>query len=81
MSNLVKIEGYSGLMKDPNNGGVVNVDKRSYEQHKIALMNARNRAKEQSGLKETVETLQQDVNCLKQDINDIKMMLTKLVGK
>jgi hypothetical protein len=81
MSNLVKVEGYSGLMKDPNTGAVVNTDKRSYLEHRAAMLSAKNRAKEQVCLKETVEDLQHDVISLKQDINEIKQLLINLVGK
>ena len=80
MESLVKISGYSNLAKDVKNGGVVNIDKKSYEQHLTAKNMAKLRMQEQVAAKESISNLQQDVETLKEDISSIKEMLKKLIG-
>lgn len=80
MESLVKISGYNNLAKDVKNGGVVNIDKKSYEQHLTAKNMAKLRMQEQVATKESISNLQQDVEKLKEDISSIKDMLTQLIG-
>jgi hypothetical protein len=81
MDTLVKVGGYSGLVKDTKNGGVINVDKKSYEQHQLSKNLARQRMQEHNLTKETVSNIQQEVESIKNDVSMIKEMLMQLTGK
>ena len=81
MAEIVKVEGYGGLAKDLQNGGVINVDKKSYEHHKLAKTIALKNIEEISTTKLTVNSLQTELDSLKQDIGEIKQMLFSLTQK
>jgi hypothetical protein len=81
METLVKVSGYSGLVKDIKNGGVVNIDKKTYEQHQLSKNLAKQRLQEQSLTKETISNIQQEVETIKNDVSMIKEMLMQLTGK
>lgn len=81
MQPLVKVDGYNSLLKDTKNGGVVNVDKKTYEQHLLTKNIAKQKLQEQNVTKETIANLQQDVKSLKDDIFSIKEMLMQLTEK
>lgn len=81
MNTFVKVSGYSGLVKDTKTGGIVNIDKKSYEQHMAAKNIAKQKLLEQNTTKESISSLQQDVETLKEDISSIKEMLMQLTGK
>ena len=81
MDTLVKVSGYGSLVKDLNTGAIVNIDKKSYEQHMIAKNIARQKILEQNATKESISSLQQQVEVLKEDISSIKEMLMQLTGK
>jgi ABC-type transporter lipoprotein component MlaA len=81
MSDLLNVEGFSQYKKDTSAGGVVNVDKRSYDNY-IATRNIlRQRKIEQEATKETVETLAVEINSIKEDMKDIKNILMALINK
>jgi hypothetical protein len=81
MSNLAKVEGYSQFKKDTSAGGVVNVDKRSYENY-IATRNILKYQKEQQqSTTETVEGLTVEINNIKEDLKDIKTLLMAIINK
>lgn len=81
MTDFVKIEGFSNLMKDPTNGGVVNVDKRSYETYKIQRNLALQKSLQQQIAEENINTLQDQINTIKSDMQDIRSMLIELLKK
>lgn len=81
MTELVKVSGYGGLAKDLQNGGVVNMDKKAYEQHKLARSIAVRNLEELSTTKSTVQTLQNELDSMKEDIGMIKEMLLTLTQK
>lgn len=76
-----KVEGYSSLRKDTVNGGVVNVDTKSFEayKHKRLLALQKNAQEEQTV--STVSKLQSEINNIKSDMQDIKLMLQTLLEK
>lgn len=79
--SLSKVEGFTNLQKDTSNGGVVNVDKRSYENY-IATRNIlRQKSVEQESTKETVESLSAEINNIKDDLKDIKTLLMSIINK
>jgi hypothetical protein len=81
MDNIVKIEGNSNLVKDLRNGGVINVDKNSYDQYKLSKNIAMKNIKELTATKTNVETLQVEINSMKEDLETIKNMLYLLTQK
>jgi predicted mannosyl-3-phosphoglycerate phosphatase (HAD superfamily) len=81
MTELVKVSGYGGLAKDLRNGGVINLDKKSYEQHKLAKTIAMKNIEEISTTKSTVQSVQTELDSLKEDIGAIKEMLFSLTQK
>lgn len=81
MSELVKVEGYTNLVKDVHNGGVINLDKKSYEQHKMARNIAMRNIQELAKTKTNVDSLQIEINSIKEDIGMIKEMLFLLTQK
>jgi hypothetical protein len=81
MVEIAKVDGYGGLAKDLQNGGVINVDKKSYEQHKLSKTIALKNIEEISTTKLTVNSLQTELDFLKQDIREIKQMLFSLTQK
>lgn len=81
MNHLAKVEGFNNLQKDTSAGGVVNVDKRSYENY-IATRNALRLQKvEAETAKETVDNLTKEINNIKDDLKDIKTILMSLINK
>jgi hypothetical protein len=81
MDNIVKIEGTTNLVKDLRNGGVINVDKNSYDQYKLSKNIAMKNIKELTATKTNVETLQVEINSMKEDLETIKNMLYLLTQK
>lgn len=79
--SLEKVEGFASLRKDTSNGGVVNVDKQTYENYRIQKMIALQRTEETRVATQTVSALQSEINNLKTDLNDIKSILVKLLEK
>lgn len=79
--SLEKVEGFASLRKDTSNGGVVNVDKHTYENYRIQKMIALQRTEETRVATQTVSALQSEINNLKTDLNDIKSILVKLLEK
>ena len=78
--SLAKVEGFSNLQKDTSAGGVVNVDKRAYENY-IATRNALRLQKvEAECAKETVDNLSREINNIKDDLKDIKQILMSLIN-
>jgi hypothetical protein len=79
--SLAQIEGFSSLRKDTANGGVVNVDKTMYENHKAQKMLALRNIQQQKTTQDTVAQLQVEINTIKNDMNDIRSMLIQLLEK
>lgn len=79
--SLTQVEGFSNLMKDTANGGVVNVDKKMYETHKSQKMLALRNMQQQKSTQETVSSMQHEINTIKNDMIDIKSMLIQLLEK
>ncbi len=81
MSSLAKVEGFTQFNKDTSAGGVVNVDKRSYENY-IATRNMLKQQKEQQQCTvNTVNELTTEINNIKEDLKDIKTILMAIINK
>ena len=79
--SLVQVEGFSSLRKDTTNGGVVNIDKRSYEAHKAQKFATLRNVQQQKSTQEAVVHLQDEINTIKTDLVDIRTMLVQLLQK
>jgi uncharacterized protein YlxW (UPF0749 family) len=79
--SLVSVEGYSQFKKDTSSGGVVNVDKRSFETYKASKTRAILRNEEQRNTQNSVSQLQDEINTIRNDLDDIKCILMKLLDK
>lgn len=76
---LLNVEGYSNLKKDTASGGVINVDKNSYESY-IATKNiAKRNIQQQKVDREAVLDLQQQINNINTDLSQIRELLVQLV--
>ena len=79
--SLQKVEGYSSLRKDTANGGVVNVDKKSFDNYKSQRLFALQRNEESKQTVDSVVKLEMEINNIKSDMQDIKLMLQMLLEK
>lgn len=79
--SLEKIEGYASLRKDTANGGVINVDRKSFEVYKSQRLFAIQKNEEVKQATDSVSKLETEINNLKQDMSDIKSMLVTLIEK
>lgn len=68
MKNHLKVEGYSNLVRDDQNGAIINTDFSEYQKY-IAMREAKSKEKEQ------VKTIEEELDQLKSDINEIKDLL------
>jgi hypothetical protein len=78
---LEKVEGYSHLRKDTSNGGVVNVDTKSFESYKNQRLFALQKNEESKHTVDSVVRLEREINNIKSDMQDIKLMLLSLLEK
>jgi flagellar basal body rod protein FlgB len=76
-----KVEGYSSLRKDTVNGGVVNVDTKSFEAYKNKRLIALQKNAQEEQTMNSVSKLQTEINNIKSDMQDIKVMLQALIEK
>lgn len=79
--SLEKVEGYSSLRKDTANGGVVNVDKKSFESYKNQRLFALQKSQEVKHTVSSVAKLENEINNIKSDMQDIKQLLLTLIEK
>ena len=79
--SLEKVEGYSSLRKDTTNGGVINVDKKSFEAYKNQRLFALQKQEESKNTVSAVAKLESEINNIKSDMQDIKLMLQSLLEK
>lgn len=79
--SLVNVDGFSSLMKDTSSGGVVNVDKRSYENYMKTKAVAQRNIQQQKATQESVADLQNEINNIKGDLTDIRKMLLQILQK
>lgn len=79
--SLQKVEGYSNLRKDSSSGGVLNIDRSSYEAHKNAKMHAMRKQSDFEHTQKSVVELQAEINTMRDDLSDIKSILLTLLEK
>ena len=69
----LKVEGHSGLYRDPKTNSIVNLNKSEYNEYM-----SRKKIKDKE--MEKVDTMEQDLHDLKSEINEIKSLLKELVN-
>lgn len=79
--SLISVEGFNGLMKDTSSGGVVNVDKRSYEQYIKTKSIAQRNIQQQKETQSSVVEIQSEINNIKGDIAEIRQLLLQILQK
>jgi len=78
---LEKVEGYTHLRKDTSSGGVVNVDRKSFESYRSQRLFALQKSEENKHTVDSVTRLETEINNIKSDMQDIKVMLLTLLEK
>ena len=74
MSDYLKVEGHSELVRDPNTQAIINKDRSAYENYM-----AREKALEKKNSE--FDTMKEELYNVKSDIGDIKDMLSSIVQK
>lgn len=78
---LISVEGFNELKKDPTSGGVVNVDKRSYESYLHSKAVAQRNIQQQKVTQDAVVHLQTQINNIEGDLTEIRSLLLQLIQK
>lgn len=78
---LNKVEGFSHLRKNPRTGAVLNVDKRSYEEHMRVRRIAESNAAYRNQSEQTINSMNKEIRDLKEDMSQIKDMLLSLMNR
>jgi hypothetical protein len=79
--NLLKIEGHSKLRKDPQSGGIVNVDTKQYDNYLTSRNIAKNSYIEKQTMKEDLNAAKVEISEIRNDISEIKILLLALINK
>ena len=74
MSDYVKVQGYSGLVRDTRSNAIVNKDKNAYNL-------AKRRAEEAQRQRDEIRGATREINNLKCEMHEIKDMLKILLDK
>lgn len=81
MTVLHKVEGHTNLRKDLYSGGIINVDKNSYNSYQNTKRLALQQLQEKHQIKEDVKDLRNEINNIKEQVSDIKDLLMQLINK
>lgn len=81
MTEMLKVEGFSNLMKDPTTGGVVNVDQKLYNNYKTQKQLALQKTLQHKIAEQNISSMQDEINTIKSDVQDIRNMLIELLKK
>ena len=74
MSDYVKVQGYSGLVRDTRSNAIVNKDKNAYNI-------AKRRAEEAQRQRDEIRGATREINNLKCEMHEIKDMLKTLLDR
>ena len=74
MSDYVKVQGYSGLVRDTRSNAIVNKDKNAYNI-------AKRRAEEAQRQRDEIRGATREINNIKCEMHEIKDMLKTLLDK
>jgi len=73
-TDLIPVEGYENLARDPKSGAILNINKLEIENARVQKEIRKKRLEEQEKLKETVSQLETDVK-------EIKSLLSQIAEK
>jgi len=79
--SLLNIEGHSNLKKDTSSGGIVNVDKNSYQAYILQKTLAKRTIQQQQIAQESISHLQSQINSITGDLADVKTLLLQILQK
>ena len=74
MSDFIKVQGYSGLVRDTRSNAIVNKDKNAYNI-------AKRRAEETQRQRDEIRGATREINNLKCEMHEIKDMLKTLLDR
>ena len=74
MSDYIKVQGYSGLVRDTNTNAIINKDKSAYNLVK-------RRAEEAQRQRDEIRGATREINNLKCEMHEIKSMLKTLLER
>ena len=74
MSDFIKVQGYSGLVRDTRSNAIVNKDKNAYNI-------AKRRAEEAQRQRDEIRGATREINNLKCEMHEIKSMLKTLLER
>ena len=74
MSDYIKVQGYSGLVRDTRSNAIVNKDKNAYNI-------AKRRAEEAQRQRDEIRGATREINNLKCEMHEIKSMLKTLLER
>lgn len=78
---MVKVEGYSSYVKDTSSGGIINLDKSSYEARLRSKALVKREEEQKKQTQYAIANLQSEINTIKSDVSDIREMLLQLIQK
>lgn len=73
-NDLIPVEGYENLARDPKTGAILNINKREIQNAREQKRVRKQRLQEQEQLKETVDKLENEMQ-------EIKSLLSQIVEK
>ena len=74
MSDIIKVEGHTNLVRDVNSNAIINTNKNAYEI-------AKRRAAEAQKQRDEIRGATREINNLKCEMHEIKSMLKTLLDK
>ena len=74
MSDYIKVQGYSGLVRDSNTNAIINKDKSAYNL-------AKRRAEEAQRQRDEIRGATREINNIKCEMHEIKSMLKTLLER
>ena len=74
MSDYIKVQGYSNLVRDTNSNAIINKDKNAYNL-------AKRRAEEAQKQRDEIRGASREINNLKCEMHEIKSMLKTLLKR
>jgi len=74
MNDYIKVQGYSGLVRDTNTNAIINKDKSAYNL-------AKRRAEEAQRQRDEIRGATREINNLKCEMHEIKSMLKTLLER
>ena len=74
MSDYLKVDGYSGLVRDTNTNAIINKDKSAYNL-------AKKRAEEAQRQRDEIRGATREINNIKCEMHEIKSMLKTLLER